>query len=93
MTVKLATWWPVLHGNAIGAEKRRDASPRLGLALAPAHPGLEEQAAARDWIEVDPQLVGMLQILGTYGVRMQLEAREVGEPGECRGIAWHDLLR
>ena len=43
-------------------------------------------------IEIDPQLVGMVEILGAHRMRVQLEAREIGEPGERGGVAGHDLL-
>ena len=42
-------------------------------------------------IEVHPQLVGMVQIVGADRMRMQLEAGEVGEPGQCRRVARHDF--
>ena len=47
---------------------------------------------ARHRIEVDAQLVGMLEVLGAHRVRVQLQAGEVREPGERRGVARHDLL-
>ena len=43
-------------------------------------------------IQVDAQLVGMIEIFGANRMRMQLEAREVREPGERGGVARHDLL-
>lgn len=48
---------------------------------------------ARHWIEVHPQLVRVIEVLGAYGVRMQLETGEVGEPREGRGVARHDFVR
>src|SRR5688572_662539 len=47
----------------------------------------------RHRVEVDAQLVGMLEVLRPHRVRMELQAREVREPGERRGVARHDLLR
>src|SRR5262249_34415326 len=44
-------------------------------------------------IEIDTQLVGMLEVLGTYRVWVQLEATEVREPGQRRRVTRHDLLR
>ena len=44
-------------------------------------------------IEIDAQLVGMIEIVGAHRMRMQLEAREVGHPGERRGVARHDFFR
>ena len=34
----------------------------------------------------------MLEVLGAHRVRVQLEARQVGEPGERRGVARNDLV-
>src|SRR6185436_9970764 len=47
---------------------------------------------ARDRVEVDAQPVGMVEVFGTYRVRVQLEAGEVRHPGERRGIARHHLV-
>jgi hypothetical protein len=44
-------------------------------------------------IEIDPQLVGMVEVLGAHRVRVQLEAGEVGHPGQRRGIARHHFVR
>ena len=41
---------------------------------------------ARTGIEIDAQLVGMFEIAGPYGVRMQLDTAQVDDPGEARGI-------
>ena len=43
-------------------------------------------------IEIDPQLVGMIEVLGAHRMRMQLEAREVGQPGERCGRARHHFV-
>src|SRR5690606_3655500 len=48
---------------------------------------------ARHGIEIDPQLVRMLEILGANRMRMQLEACEIREPDERGRITRHDLLR
>jgi hypothetical protein len=48
---------------------------------------------ARDGIEVDPQLVGMVQVLGADRMRVQLEAGEVAQPGQRRRVPRHDLVR
>jgi hypothetical protein len=48
---------------------------------------------ARHRIEIHPQLVRMIQILGADRMRVQLEAGEVREPGERRGVAWHHFFR
>ena len=47
---------------------------------------------ARHRVEVGAQLVGMIEILGPHRMRMELEAGEVGHPGQRRGIARHHLL-
>ena len=47
---------------------------------------------AGNGIEVDSQLVGMVQIFGANGMRVQLEAGEIGEPGERGGVTRHDLV-
>ena len=43
-------------------------------------------------IEVHAQLVGMVQVLGADRMRVQLEAREVGEPRQRGGVARHDFF-
>ena len=43
-------------------------------------------------VEIDPQLVGMVEVLGAHRVRVELEAAEVGHPGEAGGVARHDLV-
>src|SRR5262249_239783 len=55
-----------------------------GLELRPFH--------ARHGIEVDPELVGMLEVLRAHGMRVKLEAPEVRHPGERRRTAWDHLL-
>ena len=47
---------------------------------------------ARHRVEVDAQLVGMLEVVGAHRVRVQLEAGEVGHPGEVGRMARHDLV-
>ena len=44
-------------------------------------------------IEVHPQLVGMIQILRSHGMGVQLQAGQVGEPGQRRRVAGHDFVR
>ena len=48
---------------------------------------------ARHGIEIDAQLVGMIDIVRANGMRVQLEASEIGHPGERRGIPGHDFFR
>ncbi len=50
-------------------------------------------AHARAGIEVDPQLVGMVEVIGPHRVRVQIDAPEVDDPEELRGVAHHDLAR
>ena len=47
---------------------------------------------ARTGIEVDAQLVGVIEVGRADGVWMQLDAAEVDDPGETRGIVHDDLL-
>ena len=48
---------------------------------------------ARHRIEVDAQFVRVVQVLGADGVRVQLEAGQVGHPDQRGGVARHDLVR
>src|ERR1700694_1162777 len=43
-------------------------------------------------IEVHPQLVRMIQVAGADGVRIEVDASEVDDPGQLRGVAHHDLF-
>ena len=47
---------------------------------------------ARHRVEVDPQLVGMVEVLGPDRVRVQVDAAEVGDPGEAGRVVDHDLV-
>ena len=47
----------------------------------------------RHRIEIDAELVGMIEIVGAHGVRMQLEAGEIRHPRERRRIAGDDFFR
>ncbi len=53
--------------------------------LAPVH--------ARHRVEVDPQLVGVVEVLRAHRVRVEVDAAEVHDPGERGGIPHHDLFR
>ena len=44
-------------------------------------------------VEVDPQLVGVLQVVGPYRVRVQVDAAEVDHPRERRAVPDDDLVR
>ena len=48
---------------------------------------------ARAGIEIDAQLVRVIEIPGAYGVRVQLDATQVDDPGQPRRIVDDDLLR
>ncbi len=50
-------------------------------------------ADARHRIEIDPQLVRVIEIVGTYRMRVQFEAGEVRHPGQTCRITRHDFLR
>ena len=44
-------------------------------------------------VEVDAELVGMIEVVGAYRVRVELEAAEVRHPRERGGVTRDDLLR
>jgi hypothetical protein len=48
----------------------------------------------RPWhrVEIYPQLVRMIEVIRAHGMRMQLEAREVGHPGQRRRVTGDDFL-
>ena len=50
-------------------------------------------ADAGDRVEVDAQLVGMIEVVGAHGVRVQVDAAEVDDPRELRRVAHDDLVR
>ena len=43
-------------------------------------------------VEVDPQLVGVVQVLGADRVRVEVEAAEVRDPREAGRLVEHDLV-
>ena len=43
-------------------------------------------------VEVDPQLVGMVEVLGAHRMRVEVEASEIDDPRQARGIPDHRLL-
>ncbi len=47
---------------------------------------------AGDRIEVDPQLVGMIEIVCANRMRVQVDAAQVDDPGQLSGVAQHDLV-
>ena len=47
---------------------------------------------ARHRVEVDPQLVGMVEVLRAHRMRVELQAAQVRHPGERRGVPRHDLF-
>jgi hypothetical protein len=50
-------------------------------------------ADARTGVEVNAQLVGMVEIAGAHGVRMQLDAAQVYDPREPRWVIDDNFLR
>ena len=47
---------------------------------------------ARDRVEVDPQLVGVVEVVGAHRVRVEVDAAEVDDPGEPRRVVEDDLV-
>jgi hypothetical protein len=47
---------------------------------------------ARHRVEVDPQLVGMVEVVGPDGMRVEVDAAEVRDPGQPGGVVDHDLV-
>ena len=47
---------------------------------------------ARDRVEVDAQLVGVVEVFGADRVRVEIDAPEVVDPGEAGGIVDDDLV-
>ena len=43
-------------------------------------------------VEVHPQLVGMVEVLGADRVRVEVDAAEVGDPGQPGGVVDDDLV-
>ena len=41
---------------------------------------------SRSWIQIDPELVGMVQIARGDGMRVQLDAAEIDDPGQAGGV-------
>ena len=58
----------------------------------PATARICDHSTPRHRIEIDAQLVGMIEIVVSNRVWMQLEAGEVGHPGQRRRIARHDFF-
>ena len=48
---------------------------------------------ARHRVEVDPQLVGVVEVLGPDRVGVEVDAAEIGDPGEPGRIVDDDLVR
>ena len=43
-------------------------------------------------VEVDAELVGVLEVVGADRMRVQVDAAEVDDPRELRGVAHDDLV-
>ncbi len=48
---------------------------------------------ARRGIEIDPQLVGMVEVAASRGPRVEVDDAEVDRPGQMGGVVGHELLR
>ncbi len=48
---------------------------------------------ARSGIEVDAKFVWVVEVGGSNGVRMKLDAAEIRDPGEPRGVVDHQFFR
>src|SRR5438445_7702162 len=47
---------------------------------------------ARNRVEVDPQLIRMIEVRRPHRMGIEVDAAEVDDPGELRGVTHHDLL-
>ncbi len=47
---------------------------------------------ARDGVEVDAQLVGVVEVVGAHGVRVEVDAAEVDDPGQAGRVVEDDLV-
>ena len=57
---------------------------RHGADVGPLHAGAR--------IQIDAQLVWMVEIPGSYWMRMQLHAAQIDDPGQAGGVVDHDLF-
>src|SRR5439155_5324506 len=48
---------------------------------------------AGDRVQVNPQLVWVIEVAGTNRMRIEVDASQVDDPGQLRGVADHDLFR
>ena len=48
---------------------------------------------ARHRVQVHAQLVRVVQVIGAHRVRVQVQAAQVRDPGETRGLVHHQLVR
>ena len=64
---------------------------KLGVACDVVAPSLIPVRAG-DRVEVDPQLVGMVEVLRADRMRVEVDAAEVDDPGELRGVAGRDAV-
>jgi hypothetical protein len=51
------------------------------------------EAHPRPGIEIDPQLVGMIEVVRAHRMWIQVDASEVDDPQQLRGVAHDDLAR
>ena len=95
-----------LRVGPAGLDPDVDVNPARAGRLRPADEpnGLERLAAdhrdladlrpldARDRVEIDPQLVGVVEILGPNRMGVEVDAAEIGDPGEPGRLAQDDLV-
>src|SRR4029450_5621162 len=81
---------PAVDVEAAGAGRLR---PRLQAEVGEHLPGDQGHVAdlrpahAGHRVEVDPQLVGVVDVVGAHRVGVQVDAAQVDDPGELRGVA------
>ena len=86
---------PHVDVDAPAAGRLRPADePGIGQRLADreGHPPDIVPGDAGDRVEVDAKLVGVVEVGGPDGVRVEVDAAEVDDPGERGGILDHDLV-
>ena len=87
--MRTLTWIP-REPEVLGQPTRPDVGQRV--AHDQGHPPDVVPGDAGDRVEVDPQLVGMVEVVGADRVRVEVDAAEVGDPGEAGRIVDHDLV-
>ena len=88
-SIRTLTWMP-REPDVFGQPTRPDRLERL--AGDQRHLADLRPADARDRVEVDPQLVGVVEVVGADRVRVEVDAAEVHDPGEPGRVVDHDLV-